>query len=68
MTFLELILLLETRGEKVLTDGVSAIYTDKRLYSRVSSSVWEEKELPVMVESKDFLPLVIEPPKSKKTK
>lgn len=48
MTFLEMILLIEEREEKIASDRASNIQTDKHLYTRLHGDLgWEERELSV---------------------
>lgn len=51
MNYLEMILLIKERNEKVISDRVMSIQTDKHLYARKSDGNWEEQELLVMEES-----------------
>ena len=58
MTYIELVLMLAERGEKVITDRTNALYTDKFSYFRNSNGSWEQRDLPEpMVEEPKFLPL-----------
>jgi hypothetical protein len=64
MTYLEVILLIQERAEKVVSDRVLAIQTNKHLYSRKPDGTWEESE--VTVSEEKFIPLPIEMPIEKK--
>lgn len=46
MTYLELILLLDERGEKVIHDRAKSIQTDKFQYQRGPDGTWVQQELP----------------------
>lgn len=46
MTFIEVLQLIDERGEKVVSDKTHSIQTDKFLYSRANSGQWEQRELP----------------------
>ncbi len=46
MTFIEVLLLIEQRGEKMVSDKIHSIQTDKHLYERGTDGVWVEKQLP----------------------
>jgi hypothetical protein len=67
MTFIEVLLLIQERGEKILHDKTFSIQTDKFLYTRTSEGIWEQKSLPPTPEEK-FAPIPPEPPKEKKKK
>lgn len=45
MTFLDMLLVIEQRGEKIITDKINHLQTDKHAYTRTSDG-WEEKEMP----------------------
>lgn len=64
MNYLELILLIAERGEKVVSDKTLAIQTDKHLYSRLPDGSWEERELPTPTEP----PLTLAPVEIKEKK
>lgn len=69
MTFVEMLLLIDERGEKIVSDKTHSITTDKFLYNRESNGEWVQKELPVVVIEVDpFPPLEVTPPKEKKKK
>lgn len=55
MSFIDILQLIQSRAEKIMTDKVNAIYTDKHLYARLASGLWEERELPPPIEP--FQPL-----------
>ena len=57
VTYLELILLIAERGEKVVSDKTLAIQTDKHLYHRQPNGSWQEGELPTTTET----PLTLAP-------
>ena len=65
MTFIEVLLLIQDRQETVLSDKIDSIQTNKFLYSRSGTGVWEQKELPTPPAEK-FAPIPVEPPKAKK--
>jgi hypothetical protein len=44
MTFIELISLIGERGEKVISDKLHVIQTDKHVYSRSQQGEWKEQE------------------------
>jgi hypothetical protein len=67
MTFIEVLLTIQERGEKVLSDKIFSIQTDKFLYARTSDGQWEQRPLPPTPEEK-FAPIPAEPPKEKKKK
>jgi hypothetical protein len=71
MTFIEVLLLISERGEKIASDKTNAIHTDKFLYARAPDGTWEQRELPVETIAVDkFPPLesVIPTLKTKKKK
>lgn len=72
MTFIEVLLLIDQRGEKIVSDKTHVIQTDKFLYARTTNGDWEQKELPVVtIEVDKFPPLeavVPSLPKKKKKK
>lgn len=69
MTFLEVLLLIGERGEKVVSDKTHIIHTDKFMYVREHNGSWEQKELPVSTIAVDpFPPLETVLPKLPKTK
>jgi hypothetical protein len=46
MTFLETILLIEERGEKIISsDKLSSLQTDQYMYYRISDNQWLERDL-----------------------
>ena len=47
MTYLEMLVLIGERGEKVVTDKTHSIQTDKFIYARGPDGSWEQKELPI---------------------
>lgn len=56
MTFIEVLQLIDERGEKIVTDKTHTIQTDKFQYSRTNDGQWEQKDLPAPVADK-FPPL-----------
>jgi hypothetical protein len=72
MTFIEVLLLIDERGEQIVSDKTHAIQTDKFLYSRESNGEWIQKELPVVTMKVDPFPpletVVPQLPKTKKKK
>lgn len=69
MTFMEILLLIDERGEKIISDKTHIIKTDKFMYVRGHNGSWEQQELPVVVMEVDkFPPLesVVSLPKKKK--
>lgn len=46
MTFIEVLQLIDERGEKIVSDKTHAILTDKFQYARTPNGEWEQKELP----------------------
>jgi hypothetical protein len=72
VTYVEVLLLIEERGEKHVSDKTHSIQTDKFIYSREPNGSWEQKELPITTIVVDpfpplesVLPVL---PKSKKKK
>ncbi len=58
MTFLEVLLLIESRGETITSDKTHTIQTDKFLYERASGGEWLQKELPQTITTgTEFLPI-----------
>jgi hypothetical protein len=69
MTFLELMMLLDSRGEKTVIDKTNLIQTDKFQYTRARNGEWEQGELPIKTIAVDpFPPLESVLPKLPKTK
>lgn len=70
MTFIEVLLLIEQRGEHITSDKIHAIHTDKFLYSRESDGTWAQRDLPPPIVEEDQFPPLPEPeaPKKKKKK
>ena len=69
MTFLELMMLLDSRGEKTVSDKINHIQTDKFVYTRMPNGEWEQGELPIKTIAVDpFPPLESVLPKLPKTK
>lgn len=66
MTFIEVLLLIEQRGEKIVSDKIHAIHTDKFLYARESDGTWAQKDLPPPIQ--DLPPLAEDPVPVKKKK
>lgn len=66
MTFIEMLLLIDQRGEKIVSDKTNAIQTDKWLYSRTPNGDWEQREIPPPPE--DPFPPLPEPEPVKKKK
>lgn len=66
MTFIEVLLLIEQRGEKITSDKIHAIHTDKFLYAREVDGTWVQKDLPPPVQ--ELPPLAVEPEPVKKKK
>ena len=46
MTFIEVLQLIDERGEKIVSDKTHSIQTNKFLYSRADNGEWEQRELP----------------------
>jgi hypothetical protein len=47
MNFIEVMMLIGERGEKIIQDKIHTIQTDKHMYARdFSTGSWQEKELP----------------------
>lgn len=67
MTFLELMILIQDRGETVVSDKTHLIQTDKFSYYRSPNGGWEQRDLPAPVEDK-FPPLAEDPLIIKKKK
>lgn len=68
MTYLQLILLIAERGEKVVSDKTLAIHTDKHLYHRKPNGDWEEGELPAPEPTLTLAPVEEKKEKKKKGK
>jgi hypothetical protein len=70
MTFIEVLILLDSRGEKIVSDKTHAIQTDKFIYSREPNGDWVQKELPIQTIVVDPYPPLesVLPPKTKKKK
>lgn len=70
MTFIEVLLLIDQRGEKIVSDKTHAIHTDKFLYAREVDGTWAQKDLPPPIEEVNQFPPLPEPeaPKKKKKK
>ena len=69
MTFVEMLLLISERGEKIVSDKIHSITTDKFLYNREPNGEWVQKELPVVtIEIDPYPPLEVTPSKEKKKK
>lgn len=70
MTFIEVLILLDSRGEKIVSDKTHAIQTDKFIYSREPNGDWVQKDLPVTTIVVDPYPPLesVLPPKTKKKK
>ena len=68
MTFIEVLILLDSRGEKIVTDKTHVIQTDKFIYSREPNGEWVQKELPIKTIVVDPYPLLepVLPPQTKK--
>lgn len=69
MNFIEVLLLIDQRGEKITSDKIHAIHTDKFLYERGADGVWVQKDLPPPIQEEDKFPPLPEPevvPKKKK--
>lgn len=66
MTYLELIVLISERQEKVVSDRSFIIQTDKRLYTRFPDGSWEEGNLPEVADALTLAPII--PPKEYKKK
>lgn len=71
MTFIEVLILLDSRGERIISDKTHTITTDKFIYSREANGEWIQKDLPVVtIQVDQFPPLesVLPPKKTKKKK
>lgn len=72
MTYIEMLLLIDERGEKVVSDKTHTIQTDKFIYSREPDGSWIQKELPISTIIVDKFPpletVVPTLPKGKKKK
>jgi len=70
VTFIEVLILLDSRGEKIVSDKTHVIHTDKFIYTREPNGDWMQKDLPVstiVVEPYPPLETVL-PTKTKKKK
>lgn len=66
MTYIEVVILISERGEKVVSDRLSSIQTDKHLYTRGPTGDWEAREsIPPVIEEK-FAQIPVEIPVAKK--
>ncbi len=52
MTYVELILLIEERKEKLVSNGISQVQTDGHTYLRAPDGQWHEK--PVLLEREEI--------------
>lgn len=68
MNFIEVLLLIEQRGEHITSDKLHSIYTDKFLYTRGGDGVWVQQDLPPPIEEEDKFPPLPEPEAPKKKK
>ena len=68
MTFIEMLILLDSRGEKIISDKTHTITTDKFVYSREHNGDWIQKDLPVVTIQVDPFPPLESVLPSKKTK
>ena len=68
MTFMQVLLLIQDRGETIVSDKTHAIQTDKFLYSRSTTGEWEQRDLPLPIEEHHFPPLPETPAVEKKKK
>lgn len=70
MTFIEVLILLDSRGEKIVSDKTHTIMTDKFTYSREPNGDWIQKDLPVTTIVVDKFPPLesVLPPALKKKK
>jgi len=57
VTFIEVLLLIDSRNEKIMSDKTHEIKTDKFLYSRTTTGDWEQKDLPQTSTEPEFLPI-----------
>jgi len=61
MNFIETMVGIAERGEKVITERAFSVYTDKFVYYRQNDGSWEQKPLPPPVDnSVEFPPLLEE--------
>jgi hypothetical protein len=64
MNYMEMLLLIQGRDEKIVSDKLNHVQTDKFMYVRVPTGEWEQKELTTIladgtrVEAPAFLPIV----------
>jgi hypothetical protein len=66
-----MLILLDSRGEKIISDKTHTITTDKFVYSREPNGDWIQKDLPVVtIQIDPYPPLesVLPPKKTKKSK
>jgi hypothetical protein len=67
MTFIEMMLLIDERKEKIVIDRIDSVHTDAHLYARSTQGIWEEKDLPPPIDKTIDKPLeIIMPPKEDK--
>ena len=66
--FIDTMIAIAERGEKVVIEKALAIYTDKFVYRRLPDGNWEQQTLPPPVDNTQFAPLPIEIPVAKKDK
>lgn len=64
MNYMEVLLLIQSGGEKIVSDKLHHIQTDKFMYVRAANGEWEQKELTTIlsdgtrIEAPAFLPIV----------
>jgi hypothetical protein len=63
MTFTEMILLIASRNELMVSEKINSILTDKFLYHREPSGSWEQMQIPEPIQEEEkFLPLTVPVP------
>lgn len=64
MNYMEVLLLIQSTGQQIVSDKLHHIQTDKFMYVRTVNGEWEQKELTIFlpngtrVEAPAFLPIV----------
>lgn len=64
MNYMEVLLLIQSTGQQIVSDKLHHIQTDKFMYVRAASGEWQQKELTTIdsygarIEAPAFLPIV----------
>ncbi len=68
MNFIDTMIAIAERGEKVTIERATSIYTNKFMYVRLDDGNWVQRELPPPVDNTQFTPLPVEVPQTKQAK